>query len=227
MLKNVNIFQWFGINPNQKCYAFYCGKRYAKEGSEVMRKMNVDRELAKCLAYCGAAREEDLQRIVSKNRQKEWVKQGLCKRKSFHKNGSKKADKCLVLTKKGKEYVRKNYGYSQGQKVKEQYNHNCKLAEVYTKLSQSERNNVMSEQQARDWYKEMIEQTRDRSQEEADKMYQDLIEHKIAVVDMVVVRDTGVIQGIEITTSSYSQEEIQMHIDFCENAHIEYVEIRA
>lgn len=206
---------------------FRCGRMYVTKGSDTMRKIVADKDLARCLTVCGAARQSDLERIVSKNRQKEWIKNGLCKKQSFHKSGQQKADKCLVLTKKGRDYVNKNYGFHGGQKVKEQYNHNCKLAEVYTKLSPTERENVLSEQQARDWYKEMIEQTREQGQEEAEKMLQDLLEHKVAVVDMVVVKDTGLIQGIEITTSSYSNEEIQAHINFCESTHIEYVEYRA
>ncbi len=192
-----------------------------------MRKIATDKELARCLTICGAARQSDLERIVSKNRQKEWIKQGLCKKKAFHKSGSQKSDKCLVLTQKGREYVRKNYGLHGGQKVKEQYNHNCKLAEIYTKLSPSERENVLTEQQARDWYKETIEQIREQSQEEAERMLQELVEHKIAVVDMVVIRDAGIVQGIEVVTGSYSKEEIIAHQDFCENMKIEYVEYKA
>lgn len=192
-----------------------------------MRKIAADRELARCLTVCGAARQTDLERIVSKNRQKEWISQGLCKKKAFHTPSSKKSDRCLVLTKKGREYVRKNYGLSGGQKVKEQYNHNCKLAEVYTKLSPSERQNVLTEQQARDWYKESIEHIREQSQEEAEKMMQELLEHKVAVVDMIVIRDTGIVQGIEIVTGSYSKEEIIAHQAFCENMRIEYIEYKA
>lgn len=192
-----------------------------------MRKIAADKELARCLVICGAARPKDLERLVSKNRQKEWIKQGLCKKKAFHKVGSRKSDKCLVLTKKGREYVRKNYGLQGGQKVKEQYNHNCKLAEVYTKLSATERESVLTEQQARDWYRESIEQMREQSQEEAERMLKELIEHKVAVVDMVVVRDVGVIQGIEIVTGSYSKEEIIAHQNFCENMKVEYVEYKA
>ena len=142
-------------------------------------------------------------------------KQGLIESKSNTKN-----ETIYTYTDKGKSFI-KNIDALRGQSFYSRQTasteHDIKLFSEYCKLTSTERMSCLSETQTRDIFSETLKQ--DQGTAEIERLY--------SIPDIVYTTDEGITVALEITTSNYTEERIELKENFCQSTNIELRAVRA
>lgn len=167
------------------------------------------------LRLCGYAKKEDLSSIISNNRIKVMEKQGLIESKTNTRN-----ETIYTYTDKGKSFI-KNLDTLKGQAFYSRQtastDHDIKLFSEYCNLTPTERMSCLSETQTRDIFSETLKQ--DQTNAEIDKLY--------SIPDIVYTSDEGITIALEITTSNYTFERMELKENFCNATNIELKAVKA
>ena len=153
------------------------------------------------LRLCGYALRSDLERIISSNRIDTLLLQGYLERKR-----DVEGREVYTYTPKGKSFMRQMDSLKGRTFYPKQPNavaHDTALFHQYTRLSPTERMSATSETETRDLYQETLNKMRDQGEEALDRM-------RHSIPDMVYTTSEGEVVAIEIVTSNYSQEKIEL-----------------
>ncbi|MCB2289755.1 hypothetical protein LGK97_08250 [Clostridium sp. CS001] len=191
-----------------------------------------DARLAQCFYYSKTIKQEDVLRIIAKNRLGNYIKQGLVQKCSYKERNFDKVSKddAYRLTDIGYSFFKKNYPDTFADSKK--YGgtsavHDLALAKEITKLTDAELRSVQSELDCRDRLKEYIEKLRETDISKSEELRQQLQEHTISPPDCVYIRESdGQAVCIEIVTQYYTQEMIEAKQEFCAIFNIEYQQTR-
>lgn len=147
------------------------------------------------LRVCGYAMRADMEKIISRNRVETFLKRGYLEQRVDCRGRS-----VLTYTDKGKNLIRKIdtlQGRTFYPKQPNAIRHDTTLFRQYVGLSPTERMTANSETETRDIYREPLEQMRQDSQ-------------RHSVPDMVYTSTLGELVAVEITTSNYTQEKLEL-----------------
>ena len=160
---------------------------------------------------------------VSSSRIKAYLKAGLIE-KTPKENGGEFGYKA---TYQGKEFAEKQWGIKRSESYTFQsLNHDRKLEEEYYKLDR-EQYEWRTESQARDMFREKIEEIRKQDPVKAENIESMWGNKEISMPDAIIInRETNVITAIEIITNSYGEQELQAKETFVEVMNIEYKPVR-
>ncbi len=160
---------------------------------------------------------------VSSSRIKAYLKAGLIE-KTPKENGGEFGYKA---TYQGKEFAEKQWGIKRSDSYTFQsLNHDRKLEEEYYKLDR-EQYEWRTESQARDMFREKIEEIRKQDPVKAENIESMWGNKEISMPDAIIInRETNVITAIEIITNSYGEQELQAKETFVEVMNIEYKPVR-
>lgn len=153
------------------------------------------------LRLCGYALRSDLERIISSNRIKTMLLRGYLERKR-----GVWGREVFTYTTKGKAFMRQLDSLKGRTFYPKQPNaiaHDTALFHQYTRLTPSERMSATSETETRNIYQEAIEQMRYQTSYERDRP-------RHSIPDMVYTSSRGETIAIEIVTSNYTQEKIEL-----------------
>lgn len=153
------------------------------------------------LRLCGYALRSDLERIISSNRIKTMLLRGYLERK--RDVGGREV---FTYTTKGKAFMRQLDSLKGRTFYPKQPNaiaHDTALFHQYTRLTPSERMSATSETESRDIYREAIDNMRYQADPGQDRP-------RHSIPDMVYTSSGGETIAIEIVTSNYTQEKIEL-----------------
>ena len=161
---------------------------------------------------------------VSSSRIKAYVKAGLIE-KTPKTNGGEFGYKA---TSEGKKFAEQQWGIKRSESYAFQsLNHDRKLEEEYYKLDR-EQYEWRTESQARDMFRERIEEIRNEDITRAERLEKMWDNKEISMPDAVVInRETGVVTALEVITNSYGEQELQAKETFVEIMNVEYKPVRA
>ena len=161
---------------------------------------------------------------VSSSRIKAYVKAGLIE-KTPKTNGGEFGYKA---TSEGKKFAEQQWGIKRSESYAFQsLNHDRKLEEEYYKLDR-EQYEWRTESQARDMFRERIEELRKEDITRAERLEKMWDNKEISMPDAVVInRETGVVTALEVITNSYGEQELQAKETFVEIMNVEYKPVRA
>ena len=138
------------------------------------------------LRVCGYAMRADMEKIISRNRVEVFLKR-------------------LTYTDKGKALIKK-IATLQGRtfypKQPNAVKHDTTLFRQYVGLSPTERMTANSETETRDIYRESLERIRQESDHGDSQRH--------SMPDMVYTAASGELVAVEITTSNYTQEKLEL-----------------
>lgn len=160
---------------------------------------------------------------VSASRIKAYEKAGLIE-KTPKENGGAFGYK---YTSQGKDFAEKTWGIKRSESYAFQsLNHDRKLEEEYYKLDR-EQYEWRTESQAREMFKERIEEIREENPSRAEKIQEMWDNKEISMPDAIIInRETQRIIAIEVITNSYGEQELQSKEFFVAVMNIEYKPIR-
>lgn len=161
---------------------------------------------------------------VSSSRIKTYEKAGLIE-KTFKENGGAFGYKA---TSEGKNFAEKTWGIVRAESyVFQSLNHDRKLEDEYYKLDR-EQYEWRTESQAREMFREKIEQIREQDPTRAENIEKLWDNKEISMPDAIIInRETGVVTAIEVITNSYGEQELQAKETFVEIMNVEYKPVRA
>lgn len=161
---------------------------------------------------------------VSSSRIKAYVKAGLIE-KTPKENGGDFGYKATV---EGKKFAEKQWGIKRSESyVFQSLNHDKKLEEEYYNIDHSVYE-WKTESQARDMFRDRIEEIRKEDYERAVKIERMWENKEISMPDAIVIeRGTERIIAIEIITNNYGEEQLQAKETFVEVMQIDYKPVRA
>lgn len=171
-----------------------------------------DETFFKVLSISGNIRPEDANKLnISSSRLKNMEKDKLIERVTHPSRYNKQqhSNQSYALTKKGKEFVEKQFNIMRCQSS-HACEHNCKVAEIICSLDKNEIATVQSEWETRNQMEEALEQMRSEGDYDRYDEYMELWKQgAISAVDIVYVSSkTNMVTGIEITTGSYKDSDI-------------------
>lgn len=167
-----------------------------------------DERFFKVLACAGAIQSQSANKIdISDNRLKNYVRDGYIKEVSFPSGRyvQTESNRCYVYTNKGKEMVRDRYGIERVQNSNAM-EHNSKVSECICNLQKSEIDTIRTEWEIREMWESRLEEL---SESERDRWEAELERGMLSAVDVVYTTSSGEMAGIEVTTNSYGEEEIE------------------
>ena len=171
-----------------------------------------DERFFKVLATAGNIRSVDANKIdISDTRLKNMIKDNLIKEVSYvnPKHIEVESSKCYCFTDKGKQFIHQKYGIDRTQSPAA-IKHNCKTAEVICSLQKREIDTIKPEWEIRDQMKEAIESLRDQGEIDRYEEYMEMLqEQRLSALDFTYVNMQGFECGIEITTNSYTDSDIE------------------
>lgn len=161
---------------------------------------------------------------VSSSRIKAYAKAGLIE-KTPKENGGAFGYKATI---EGKKFAEQQWGIKRSESYAFQsLNHDRKLEEEYYKLDR-EQYEWRTENQARDMFREKIEEIRKEDPIRAEGIEKMWDNKEISMPDAIVInRETGVVTAIEVITNSYGEQELQAKETFVEIMNVEYKPVRA
>lgn len=161
---------------------------------------------------------------VSASRIKAYAKAGLIEKTQKQNNGAFG----YKATTAGKDFAEKMWGIKRSESYAFQsLNHDKKLEEEYYKLDR-EIYEWRTESQARDIFRDKIEEIRQEDPIRADRIQEMWDRKEISMPDAIIVnKETGVVIALEIITNSYGEQELQAKETFVEVMNIEYKPVRA
>ena len=148
------------------------------------------------LRVCGYAMRADMEKIISRNRVEVFLKRGYLEQRVDCRGRS-----VLTYTGKGKNLIRKIdtlQGRTFYPKQSNAIRHDTTLFRQYVGLSPTERMTANSETETRDIYRESLHRSG----------HGDSQRHSIP--DMVYTSTSGELVAVEITTSNYTQEKLEL-----------------
>lgn len=186
-----------------------------------------DERFFKVLACSGAIQSQSANRIdISNSRLKNYVRDGYIKEVPFpsDKHGQIESNRCYIYTNKGKEMVRDRYGIERVQNSNAMA-HNSKVAECICNLNKSEIDTIRTEWEIREMWESRLDEL---SETERDRWEKEIEKGLLSAVDVVYTTGTGDMTGIEVTTNSYGEAEIEQKENCGELLQIEvqYVPVR-
>ncbi len=177
-------------------------------GQKIKHWYPKDERFFKVLACSGNIRSHSANKIdISDNRLKNYVRDGYIKEVSYpsSRHQQTRSNRCYIYTDKGKKMVRERYGIERVQNSNAA-EHNCKVSECICNLSKAEIDTIHTEWDVRDMWEsrlgELSESERDRWEEEIEK-------GMLSAIDVIYTASSGVETGIEVTTNSYGETEIE------------------
>lgn len=153
------------------------------------------------LRLCGYALRSDLERIISSNRVDTLLLRGYLESKR-----DIEGREVLTYTAKGKGFMRQLDSLQGRTFYPKQPNaiaHDTALFHQYTRLAPSERMSATSETETRNIYREAIDQMKYQPDYGRDRP-------RHSIPDMVYTSSGGETVAIEIVTSNYTQEKIEL-----------------
>lgn len=196
----------------------------AKNKSGLKQIFSRDKEFFTNLSNTGVVTQSHYKDAgVSSSRIKAYLKAGLIE-KTPKENGGEFGYKA---TYQGKEFAEKQWGIKRSDSYTFQsLNHDRKLEEEYYKLDR-EQYEWRTESQARDMFREKIEEIRKQDPVKAENIESMWGNKEISMPDAIIInRETNVITAIEIITNSYGEQELQAKETFVEVMNIEYKPVR-
>ena len=152
------------------------------------------------LRVCGYAMRADMEKIISRNRVEVFLKRGYLEQRVDCRGRS-----VLTYTGKGKNLIQKIdtlQGRTFYPKQPNAVKHDTTLFRQYVGLSSTERMTANSETETRDLYRESLEQMRHGSDHGDSQRH--------SMPDMVYTSTSGELVAVEITTSNYTQEKLEL-----------------
>ena len=152
------------------------------------------------LRVCGYAMRADMEKIISPNRVEVFLKRGYLEQRVDCRGRS-----VLTYTGKGKNLIQKIdtlQGRTFYPKQPNAVKHDTTLFRQYVGLSSTERMTANSETETRDLYRESLEQMRHGSDHGDSQRH--------SMPDMVYTSTSGELVAVEITTSNYTQEKLEL-----------------
>lgn len=152
------------------------------------------------LRVCGYAMRADMEKIISRNRVEVFLKRGYLEQRVDCRERS-----VLTCTDKGKALIKKIdtlQGRTFYPKQPNAVKHDTTLFHQCVSLSPTECMTAYSETETRDIYRESLEQMRNGS-DHGDSQRQ-------SIPDMVYTSTSGELVAVEITTSNYTQEKLEL-----------------
>lgn len=171
-----------------------------------------DERFFRVLATAGNIKNQDANKIdISDTRLKNMVKDNLIREISYinPKHTETGSVKSYCFTEKGKKFIAKQYGIDRTQSPAA-IKHNCKVAETICSLQKREIDTIKPEWEIRTQMLEAIENL--RNQGEIDRYYEyiDMLEEqRLSAIDFTYISMVGNVCGVEITTSSYRDLDIE------------------
>lgn len=161
---------------------------------------------------------------ISYSRIKAYLKAGLIE-KTPKENGGEFGYKA---TSQGKDFAEKQWGIKRSESYTFQsLNHDRKLEDEYYKLDR-EQYEWRTESQARDMFREKIEEIRREDPVRAESIENMWGNKEISMPDAIIInRETNVITAIEVITNSYGEQQLQAKEAFVEIMNVEYKPVRA
>ena len=167
-----------------------------------------DERFFKVLAASGNIQSQSANRIdISNTRLKNYVKDGYIREVSYpsSRHQQKESNKCYEFTRKGQKFVLDRYGIGRTQNSNAA-EHNCKVSECICNLQRSEIDSIKTEWQIRDMWESRLEEL---SESERNHWEEEIKKGMLSAVDVVYTTSSGEMTGIEVTTNSYGEEEIE------------------
>lgn len=161
---------------------------------------------------------------ISSSRIKAYLKAGLIE-KTPKENGGEFGYKA---TSQGKDFAEKQWGIKRSESYTFQsLKHDRKLEHEYYKLDR-EQYEWRTESQARDMFKEKIEEIRREDPVRAENIENMWDNKEISMPDAIIInRETNVITAIEVITNNYGEQQLQAKEAFVEIMNVEYKPVRA
>ena len=152
------------------------------------------------LRVCGYAMRADMEKIISRNRVETFLNRGYLEQRMDCRGHS-----VLTYTDKGKALVKKIdtlQGRTFYPKQPNAMKHDTTLFRQYVGLSPTERMTATSETETRNIYRESLEQMRHGNGHGDSQRH--------SMPDMVYTSTSGELVAVEITTSNYTQEKLEL-----------------
>lgn len=162
------------------------------------------------IGHSGSISRESLKNFVSENRIRTFEK-SLIKKVSYPEKYGTGTRECFVLTNTGKQFAKNECNLDKIVSNGESYHHNENVSRwICQNLNKQEIGSILNERQARDIIEDHLAQYKEQGEHDRyQELYEQLEHGQISMPD-IIYRDssTGEMVCIEITTSSYKEDDI-------------------
>jgi hypothetical protein len=172
-----------------------------------------DEEMLKAFSRVGYLSKDMLQRelLVADRRITNFSRDNYIEKCSFFNKKSKETEEIYRLTSKGQKLMERELNIQSFYRSSSAM-HDLRLADKYLSLTTEEKDSWKTESEMRSMYEEIINSMSESSRFEE---YQQMMEqHLISAIDASYINTDGVLVGVEITTSSYGNAEINSKEEF-------------
>lgn len=165
-----------------------------------------DKQALISISRCGHVSHQELNNFVKDSRIKNYCRDGLVQKEVFNTtNGEQLIG--YKLTKEGKSFIEKNYGFT-GHQHPQSLIHDLGISDKYFSLKEVERETWKTETELRTQLDEELERMRNSEVDRWHELTEKLKEREISVPDCSYT--TGGVEIVyEVVTNSYGRAEIE------------------
>lgn len=198
-----------------RLYEPYKNKYISSNGGVIVAKKKVyipqffkrDRDGMVALTRVGIVRIEDLKKHCNlvDSRIKNWIRDGYAEKIIYEDQNELR--EALLITDKGKELVRKQWGITRHYNAQTQSPyHDLALSDKYFSLSEQVRETWITESQIRDQFVQILEDLHSQGKHEQADTYYDMMKKGFISMPDGAYEEEGRIVMYEIITDSYSRQ---------------------
>lgn len=180
-----------------------------------------DKQALMSISRCGHVSHEQLKNFVADSRIKNYCRDGLVEKEVFNTTQGERLTG-YKLTKEGKSFIEKNYGFT-GHQHSQSLVHDLGISQKYFGLTETERETWRTETELRDQFQVELDRLRDSEIDRYKELENMMKNREISVPDCSYVQG-GVEIVFEVVTNSYGRAEIQAKEQYTQimNMSIEY-----
>ena len=181
-----------------------------------------DKQALMSISRCGHVSHYELKNFIADSRIRNYCRDGLVEKEVFNTTQGER----LIgykLTKYGKDFIGKNYGFT-GHQHAQSIIHDLGISQKYFSLSETERETWRTETELRDQFQVELDRLRDSEVDRYDELYDMMKNREISMPDCSYTTTGGITITFEVITNSYGRTEIQAKEQYAEvmNTTIEY-----
>ena len=181
----------------------------------------MNKDLQEAIRIYSIGSHKELNNFVADSRIKNYCRDGLVEKEVFNKtNGEQLIG--YKLTKEGKSFVEKNYGFT-GHQHSQSLPHDLGISDKYFSLTEAERETWRTETELRTQLDQELERMQYKDYDRWNELTEKLKEREISVTDCSYTTG-GITIVYEVVTNSYGRAEIQAKEEFATvmNTQIEF-----